>query len=96
MLQREEEEQRAVQAFEEAPAPQKQEQKTVRQLVKELEQSLDINHFLNTKFHRQNHGLCEKLIQERAKEANLLVRQKDKNEKKPKPEPVNPVNGNAK
>ncbi|KAI5188372.1 hypothetical protein NECID01_0003 [Nematocida sp. AWRm77] len=51
--------------FEESPLPAPEKRTRVSELAAKLEKSLDINHFLNIRFHRQNHGLYEKLCRER-------------------------------
>jgi len=43
---------------------------SVKDKVKELEKVLDINHFLNIKFNRQNTPLYKKLLKEREESAN--------------------------
>ncbi|KAI5171849.1 hypothetical protein NEFER03_1114 [Nematocida sp. LUAm3] len=54
-----------IQAFPEEEESSKAAPTKVLKLAKELEKSLDINHFLNTRFNRQNHSLYEKLRKER-------------------------------
>lgn len=53
------------QIFGESPPPEETKTTRVAELARKLEKSLDINHFLNIRFHRQNRVLYEKLCQER-------------------------------
>lgn len=43
--------------------PREEERRKVSDIVKILEKSLNINHFLNTRFNKQNVTLCEKLME---------------------------------
>lgn len=49
-----------IQAFE--SDSEKKESSKVSEIVKVLEKSLDVNHFLNTRFNSQNAILCERLL----------------------------------
>lgn len=48
----------------------KEEGKRVMDIAKILEKNLNVNHFLNTRFNRQNITLCEKLMKEQEPNKN--------------------------
>ncbi|KAI5186414.1 hypothetical protein NEHOM01_1447 [Nematocida homosporus] len=54
-----------VQAFKETTLPEEEKTNRVAELARQLEKTLDVNHFLNTRFNRHNHSLCERLRKER-------------------------------